>query len=71
VRGSVHCVSPSFVVLDCLPLRDMPVFLICSIDQRANRIYAENTMLRARAVDCIKAVDDEYRGTGSPMPSDV
>ncbi|SJM28074.1 hypothetical protein BQ8482_110004 [Mesorhizobium delmotii] len=29
----VHCVAPSLVVLDCLSVRDMPVFLICSVDQ--------------------------------------
>jgi hypothetical protein len=28
--------------------RDMPVFLMCSIDQRADQSHAQNTMLRAR-----------------------
>lgn len=44
----VHCIAPSLVVLDCLSVRDMPVFLICSVDQRADQRHGENAMLRAR-----------------------
>jgi hypothetical protein len=46
--GSVRCVAPSLTVLDYPSARDMPVFLIWSIDQRADQSHAQNAKLRAR-----------------------